>query len=253
MLNKKDRSERGAFTKTVRTILEQAQTMTGATCSYVAFSLRDGDRCHVITSSSRDDEIMSTTVELPLESCRLQTRAHSMASLESGEGQSDRLWLTLLPSHENGTIRNALFVPFIVDGRVVGIMGLGNKLKDFTPRDVDMASSFGEYAAIALCDARNADRVQATVDGLRQTVAVRRRRQRIITMCAMCRKVRSDDGSWHLLASVTGDENDTTVSNGLCEECALIFFSQPSESNAPEAHPPSPSPTPLRVTSTRSR
>lgn len=253
MTNSEHRSEQGALSKTVRTILEQAQTMTGATRSYVAFRPSAGGECRVITSSTTPDEFTSTTAELPLESCRLQTRAHSREALESGVEQDDQLWLTPFPASENELARNALFVPFVVDGEVVGLMGLADKAKDFTARDMDMASSFGEYAAMALCDARNADRVNATVNDLRDTIAQQRRGPRIITMCAMCRKFRGDDGSWHVLAPIAGDSVGTNVSHGLCEECARIFFSENVESPEPEAHAPSPPPAAPRFTSTRSR
>ena len=43
-----------------------------------------------------------------------------------------------------------MFVPLLVEGKAVGLMGLANKPSGFTDRDALVASGFGEYAAMAL-------------------------------------------------------------------------------------------------------
>ncbi|MDT8782897.1 MAG: GAF domain-containing sensor histidine kinase [Candidatus Bathyarchaeota archaeon] len=47
-------------------------------------------------------------------------------------------------------LRNVMFAPLIIEGKAVGLIGLANKKSDFSERDALIASSFGEYAALAL-------------------------------------------------------------------------------------------------------
>ena len=50
---------------------------------------------------------------------------------------------------------NVLFAPMIVEGKVVGLLGLGNKPKGFNENDSRMAAVFAELAAIALVQKRS--------------------------------------------------------------------------------------------------
>jgi len=50
----------------------------------------------------------------------------------------------------HAALRNVMFVPLIVEGKAVGLMGLANKASDFTERDALVAQGFGEYASLAL-------------------------------------------------------------------------------------------------------
>jgi signal transduction histidine kinase len=53
-------------------------------------------------------------------------------------------------------VRSLLYVPLIVKGRVTGVLGVDNQNApgDFTPRDQDMLSALGGYAAIAIENAQ---------------------------------------------------------------------------------------------------
>jgi PAS domain S-box-containing protein len=78
---------------------------------------------------------------------------------------SNSEWMRFMPDG-HVTLENVLFAPLIIQGRAVGILGLGNKPGGFTENDAAMASAFGELAAIALHRNRLIEALQKSRDGL---------------------------------------------------------------------------------------
>jgi len=74
-------------------------------------------------------------------------------------------WVGLLPP---GHVRleNVLFAPLVIDGRTMGLLGLGNRPGGFTDPDATLATTFGELVAVALRNSR-------TLDSLRELNATR--------------------------------------------------------------------------------
>jgi GAF domain-containing protein len=62
---------------------------------------------------------------------------------------SNSQWMGLMPDG-HVTLENVLFAPLTIHGKAVGILGLGNKPGGFTENDANMATAFGELAALAL-------------------------------------------------------------------------------------------------------
>ncbi len=61
-------------------------------------------------------------------------------------------------------MRNVMFAPLILEGRVVGVIGLANKPEDFTEQDAEMAGVFGEIAAIALYRSWTEEKLSRSLD-----------------------------------------------------------------------------------------
>jgi signal transduction histidine kinase len=51
-------------------------------------------------------------------------------------------------------LKNVLFAPLTVESRTVGVIGLANKIGEFTQRDAEMAMAFGEVASVALANSQ---------------------------------------------------------------------------------------------------
>lgn len=58
-------------------------------------------------------------------------------------------WTQFLPAG-HVKLDNVMFVPLIINGKSVGLIGLANKHGGFTDEDAETAVAFGDYAAIAL-------------------------------------------------------------------------------------------------------
>ena len=63
-------------------------------------------------------------------------------------------WVKYMPEG-HVAMKNVMFVPLNIDEETAGIMGLANKPSDFTDTDAEMASVFGELAAIARANSRH--------------------------------------------------------------------------------------------------
>lgn len=114
-------------------------------------------------------------------------------------------WVDFMPKG-HVVLKNVLFAPLVLDGKTVGIIGLANKARDFTPRDADMASRFGELAAIALQNSiiqEQRDRLEreqeATIRQLRDALDHVKTLSGLLPMCSICKKVRDDQGYWNKL------------------------------------------------------
>ena len=46
----------------------------------------------------------------------------------------------------------------------------------------------------------------------------------ILPVCASCKRIRDDKGSWHQLESYISDESDARFSHGICPECARKLY-----------------------------
>jgi len=67
-------------------------------------------------------------------------------------------------------IRNVLIVPLRASGRVVGLMGLGNKPGGFDGEDARLAMAFGTLIAIALVNSRSMDALMRSEERFRSVV-----------------------------------------------------------------------------------
>ena len=52
-----------------------------------------------------------------------------------------------------------------------------------------------------------------------QDVAQIRSLEGMLPICASCKKIRDDDGSWHQLESYISDHSQARFSHGLCPDC----------------------------------
>jgi PAS domain S-box-containing protein len=78
-------------------------------------------------------------------------------------------WVRYLPEGHVGLV-NVLFAPLIIEGQVVGLLGLANKPGGFTENDVWMASAFGELAVVALFNSRTLESLESSKERFRSVV-----------------------------------------------------------------------------------
>jgi PleD family two-component response regulator len=51
----------------------------------------------------------------------------------------------------------------------------------------------------------------------------------ILPICASCKKIRNDEGSWQQMESYIEEHSDAEFSHGICKECAIKLYPQYAE------------------------
>ena len=152
------------FATTARAIFDACCQVIGATAGYVALLTEDGQENEVLFLEAGG---LPCTVDpdlpMPIRGLRAQSYRTGQVVYDNQFATSD--WVSFLPA---GHVRlhNVLFAPLIIEGEVVGLLGLSNKPEPFTPQDARLAAAFGEMAAIALRNSRILDALRASQDAL---------------------------------------------------------------------------------------
>ena len=137
-------------------------------------------------------------------------------------------WIEFLPEG-HVEMRNVMFAPLNLDGKTVGIIGLANKSTAFTDADADIASVFGELAAIGLRLSRGRDLLLEKNQKLEESMKRIKKLHGLLPMCAKCKNVRDDDGYWSQVEEYLTTHTDAEISHGLCPDCARELYPDEAE------------------------
>lgn len=129
----------------------------------------------------------------------------------------------------HAVLRNVMFSPLNIEGKTVEIMGLANKPSDFTDADADIASVFGDLAAIALANSRYLDKLNERNHELESALSEIKTLRSILPMCSHCRKVRDDKGVWERLESYILGHTETHFSHSLCPDCIRELYPEDAD------------------------
>ena len=152
------------FQGSARAIFDEARELTGATAGYVALLSEDGAENEVLFLEAGGLECtVSEDLPMPIRGLRADAY-HTNAAVMENDFEQSKWWGFLPAGHV--TLGNVMFAPLNIGGDTVGIMGLANKPVDFTERDLEMCTAFGELAALALVHSRNRDLLRATITDL---------------------------------------------------------------------------------------
>ena len=157
--------EKKSFPEAARAIFDQCCRITGAISGYVALLSEDGHENEVLFLESGGMPC-SVDPELPMPIRGLRSVAYETHKVVYDNDFMKNQWVTYLPSGHIA-LENVMFVPLNIDEKTVGIMGLANKPSEFTDADAEMASVFGELAAISLTNSRYLEKHKELEENLR--------------------------------------------------------------------------------------
>jgi GAF domain-containing protein len=214
--------EKDSFVEAARAIFDCCCEMTGAISGYVA----------LLDEHKRENELLfledgglacTVSHDLPMPIRGLREEAYKKQKTVYDNDFMESKWVEFMPEG-HVILRNVLFAPLSLQGETVGIIGLANKPVDFTEDDANVASVFGELAAIALMNSRNIDRLKHQKADLEETLGQIRTLEKLLPICSHCKSIRNNDGAWLRVDTYIAMQTDTMFSHGICPDCIKKFY-----------------------------
>jgi transcriptional regulator with GAF, ATPase, and Fis domain len=226
--------EQRDFASTARIIFDEARSMTGARSGYVALLSSDGSENELLFLEAGGMPCaVNPELPMPIRGLRSEAYATGKTLMDNDFMASD--WARFLPSG-HVELRNVMFAPLIVEGYVSGLIGLANKDGDFSERDHELATVFGEFAAIALRNSQNFEHLQETIANLEDALAEVRTLEGIITIYAWCRRIRDDDGYWQKVEDYLASRSEARFTHAICQSCAEAMRRQRTAQSLESKH-----------------
>ncbi len=219
--------EKQSFAEAAREIFDRCCEMTGAVSGYVALLSPDGQENEVLFLES-GGKPCSVDPALPMPIRGLRAIAYETREAVYDNDFMNSQWVKFMPEG-HVVLKNVMFAPLNIQGKTVGIMGLANKPSDFTGADAEIASVFGELAAIALANSRYLDQLKEKTQSLERALSEIKTLRSILPMCSRCRKVRDDKGIWSRLEAYVSEHTDTRFSHGLCPDCLREMYPEDAD------------------------
>lgn len=216
-----------SFAEAARAIFDQCREMSGAVSGYVALLSADGQENEVLFLEAGG---MPCSVDpaLPMPIRGLRATAYKTQKATYDNDFMNSQWVKYMPEG-HVVLKNVMFAPLNIDGKTVGLMGLANKPIDFTDTDAEIASVFGELAAIALANSRYLDLLNERTHSLERALSEIKTLRSILPMCSHCGKVRDDEGVWSRLEAYVSAHTDTSFSHGLCPDCIRVLYPEDAD------------------------
>lgn len=150
------------FESAAKSIFGSCKDLIGAQSGYVALLSEDGSENEVLFLES-GGLLCNVDPELPMPIRGLRGEAYRKGEAVYDNNFAKSEYMKYMPSgHVN--LEKVLFAPLIIEGKTVGLMGIANKETDFTDEDAQIASAFGELAAIALSNSQNLEKLEKTLE-----------------------------------------------------------------------------------------
>lgn len=140
------------FQEASREIFHVCKNLIGATSGYIAI-LKDNEKENEVLFVDTGGVSCSVDPALPMPIRGFRAEVYRAGKTLFNNNFSFTEWLNFLPSG-HAKLENVMFAPLIIDGKAMGLLGLGNKPGGFTENDACLATSFGGLAAIALYNDR---------------------------------------------------------------------------------------------------
>lgn len=140
-----------SFDEAAKKIFRLCKQATGATAGYVALLSDDGSENEVrFLDSGGLPCSVDPTLPMPIRGLRAEAYRTNYPVYDNEFSKSK--WMQFMPSG-HVVMQNVMFAPMVLDGKVIGLLGLGNKPTGFSPSDAEWASIFAEIASVALHNA----------------------------------------------------------------------------------------------------
>ena len=150
--------ESNTFTDAVKVLFERCESMIGSTSGYLAFRSEHADKNDILLIDSGGLFCdCNSEINMPVRGLRAEAYRKNKVIFQNYFVNSQ--WVKCIPGGI-AVLKNIMFAPIVVGGKAVGDIGFANKPCAFNEHDAQIASCFGELAAIALA---NNKKIESTV------------------------------------------------------------------------------------------
>ncbi len=145
--------ELSSFEKIAKILFDSCKKLTGAKAGYVALLSESSNEYNVLFIDDGGDH-SNVDPDLPTLVHGLKELAYLKKEVVYNNDFSNSEWVKYLPK-DDVILKNVLIAPLIIKNQTVGVIGIANKLTNFTKADARIVSAFGELASLALFNSRN--------------------------------------------------------------------------------------------------
>ncbi|MFA4919537.1 MAG: PAS domain S-box protein [Thermodesulfovibrionales bacterium] len=153
------------FKGAAESLFNSCKKLIGATSGYVALVSKDGMENEVLFLDSGGLPCaVDETLPMPIRGLRGEVFRNAKTIYDNDFPKSE--WMQFIPEGHTA-ISSVLFAPMVVEGKVLGLLGLANKPGGFTANDAHMATAFAHLASIALVQKRTEEEVRRSEEYFR--------------------------------------------------------------------------------------
>ncbi|MEJ5300759.1 MAG: PAS domain S-box protein [Thermodesulforhabdaceae bacterium] len=153
------------FDVVAKKIFDVLKNLIGSSSGYVGLFNKEIDGFDIVYLDYGGFEcLVDPNIPMPLRGLRAEAYKSGKFVIENDFENSK--WMDLIPKGHL-RLKNVLFAPMKIEGKIVGLLGFGNKEGGFTQIDGELAQLFGNWAAIALKNAMEAEKRNITEKALR--------------------------------------------------------------------------------------
>jgi hypothetical protein len=216
--------------------LDEAERLSGSRIGYFHFVNADQETIRLHNWSTRT-KTMCTTVEenhYPIAvagiwvdciHCRRPVYHNDYAAEPHRKG---------LPDGHVPLLRD-LSAPIFEDGRIVAVMGVGNKPADYDEYDVELVNLMAETVWSAVTRKRvlldleqqveqRTLELQARNDELARALAEIKTLSGILPICSHCKQIRDDQGYWNRIEAFVAQHSTARFSHSICPDCLARHY-----------------------------
>lgn len=155
------------FNTTARQIFSYCKELTGAKVGYIALLDKAGEENEIVYLDKGNLPCsVNPELTMPIRGLRKVVYSSNMTTYENSYPESDHA--KFMPQGHM-PLQNILFAPLKIDGKPIGLLGLGEKEGGFTDYDAKIATAFAELASIALRKARYLDMLKSKEEQLQKS------------------------------------------------------------------------------------
>lgn len=221
--------EHREFKSTARQIFDACKTIIGANSGYVSLLSVDGT-LNEFLFLDQDGMYIESGAVLPIPVQGVLSEAYKTCKPVYQNDCKKNKWVKFMPDGYPDKC-NVIFVPMVINDKVVGLLVLAGKEKGFNDDDAQLAGVFGEIASIALYNSRTLELFEESekqkievIYELNDVITRVKTLSGLLPICASCKKIRDDEGYWYQVEEYIEKYSDAEFSHGLCPDCIKKLY-----------------------------